>query len=271
MHAATDHVKGIEICMDEERWRVRQDVPMPTPAPYERAAAALREDILSGEFPAGEFLPGQRELAERYQVAYNTAGQALKLLAAQGLVEVIPRRGSLVLTPAPMLEVVWQADGHVRPARPDDSSAGELQVETRRATEQVSQALQLPTDAAVLARRSVLSHAGAPWALRTLFVPQWVVDQVQLLTVVEFVDETGALGERGLAETGHRSKWSARTAAAEEERLLKSGAVPVHVVERVGVHGDRPVTFEVTVIRADRAFMTRSAGSVAMPPEPPSV
>ncbi|MGW4894568.1 GntR family transcriptional regulator [Kitasatospora sp. NPDC004240] len=240
---------------------------MPTPAPYERAAAALREDILSGKFPPGEFLPGQRELAERYGVAYNTAGQALKLLATRGLVEVIPRRGSLVLTPAAALEIAWDTDGRVRPARAGESAAGELQVESLKAPDEVSRILQLAAGAQVLARRTVLTHSGAPWALRILYVPQWVVDEARVLATAELLDEARVLAERGLEETGHRSRWSARAAGVEEERLLRSGSSPVHVVERVSLSGDRPVMCEVTAVRSDRVFMSRTAGSGAVDPD----
>lgn len=254
--------------MGEERWRVRHDVPMPTPAPFERTAAALRRDILGGTFAAGEFLPGQRELAERYGVAYNTAAQALKVLAAEGLVEVIPRKGSVVLASAPPLEITWDREAYVRPTA-GGGSADELHVETLQAPEHVSHALGLEPGAQVLARRTALSHSGAPWAARTLFIPRWVANEVRVLGAATPVDEADALAERGLGETGFLGRWSARSALPDEERLLRSASAPVHVVERTALHGQRPVVFAVTAVRADRVFMSRAGGSGIFDPEEP--
>src|ERR1700730_13498700 len=45
---------------------------------------ALRQRILAGEFGTGR-LPTLRELAERYDTSRETAGRAIKLLQAEGL------------------------------------------------------------------------------------------------------------------------------------------------------------------------------------------
>ncbi len=75
-----------------------QDTPVPpaTEANGRTAAAVagrLREEITGGRFPAGEFLPPVRELAERQGVAKVTANKALKVLEAEGLLVSKPRHG----------------------------------------------------------------------------------------------------------------------------------------------------------------------------------
>ncbi|MEU0112022.1 GntR family transcriptional regulator [Streptomyces sp. NPDC006251] len=240
---------------------------MPNPAPRERAANAIRADILEGRFGPGEFLPGQRELARRCGVAFNTLGEALKELEAEGLIEVIPRRGSRVLRPASSVTVRWRTDGHVLPAGANALGAGtDRKVERRHATEEVAGALHGEAGMTVQLRRSVLEHDGAPWALRDLYFPAFVVDEARVLASPEYVDEEQALAEHGFGETGQLSHWSARPATAEEAQALKSGGSPVHVVRRISYCEDRPVCCELMTIRADRVLLSRKSGNVPSSP-----
>lgn len=59
---------------------------------YNRIAAALRTQILSGERPHGARLPTERELCEDYQTSRITIRRALQILEDEGLVE--RRQGS---------------------------------------------------------------------------------------------------------------------------------------------------------------------------------
>jgi DNA-binding FadR family transcriptional regulator len=61
-----------------------------------RLADALRAGITSGAHPAGARLPSYRQLRDEHQVALNTAQAAIRLLAAEGLVEIRPARGAYV-------------------------------------------------------------------------------------------------------------------------------------------------------------------------------
>ncbi len=63
-------------------------------------AALLREGIVSGQAPGGEFLPTERRLAERHGVARKTVRRALKMLEEEGLIVTVPRRGYRVLARA---------------------------------------------------------------------------------------------------------------------------------------------------------------------------
>lgn len=58
---------------------------------YERLAATIRQQILSGELSAGDRLPREPELTDAYQVSRNTAREALRSLASQGL--LVSKRG----------------------------------------------------------------------------------------------------------------------------------------------------------------------------------
>ncbi|MFC9751983.1 GntR family transcriptional regulator [Streptomyces sp. NPDC056921] len=64
-----------------------------------RIAEALRSAIESGELRAGDKLPSERALAEQYGAARNTAREAVRLLAEQGLVTARHGRGVFVREP----------------------------------------------------------------------------------------------------------------------------------------------------------------------------
>jgi len=63
----------------------------------ELATARLREEILSGALEPGERLV-EEQLTQRFQISRAPLREALRLLAEQGLVEHLPRRGARVTT-----------------------------------------------------------------------------------------------------------------------------------------------------------------------------
>ncbi|WP_018689473.1 FadR/GntR family transcriptional regulator [Ahrensia kielensis] len=62
------------------------------------AAETIGTAILSGDYREGERLPLEADLAASLSVSRNTLREAIKLLAAKSLVEVAPRRGTVVLS-----------------------------------------------------------------------------------------------------------------------------------------------------------------------------
>ncbi len=60
---------------------------------YEALAAALREQILSGEIASGGALPNELELVERSGLSRGSVREALRVLEAQGLVSTKVGRG----------------------------------------------------------------------------------------------------------------------------------------------------------------------------------
>lgn len=69
------------------------------PTPSRMVAHRLRRAIRAGEYKVGDRLPSQRELATTYRVAQNTAREALRLLAEEGLVVAQHGRGVFVTAP----------------------------------------------------------------------------------------------------------------------------------------------------------------------------
>jgi len=69
-------------------------VPRSQELPRARVEADLRRRIESGEWQSGEALPGVPALAAEYGVARATVSRALHALAADGLVNIVPRWGT---------------------------------------------------------------------------------------------------------------------------------------------------------------------------------
>ncbi|MGW6011442.1 GntR family transcriptional regulator [Streptomyces sp. NPDC055210] len=75
---------------------VRPSTPQP---PSRRIAEELRRQIESGELHPGDKLPSERALAEAHGAARNTAREAIRILAEQGLVTAKHGSGVFVREP----------------------------------------------------------------------------------------------------------------------------------------------------------------------------
>jgi GntR family transcriptional repressor for pyruvate dehydrogenase complex len=87
---------------------------------------AVTEELLrligTGEIRAGERLPTERGLMERFQVGRNTVREAVHALASQGLVDVRPGRGATVLA----MSASQALDKDVVSALLDDQAVSDL-------------------------------------------------------------------------------------------------------------------------------------------------
>ena len=63
-------------------------------------AGALRAQIEAGVYPPGSKIPSYRQLRATHHVAVNTAQAAIRILAAEGLVQIRPAQGAYVRDPA---------------------------------------------------------------------------------------------------------------------------------------------------------------------------
>ncbi len=67
---------------------------------YDRLAEIIREAIDSGEYPVGEPLPGERELAEKYQYSRQTVRKAVSILCEERVLKQVHGSGNFVLKKA---------------------------------------------------------------------------------------------------------------------------------------------------------------------------
>ncbi len=63
---------------------------------YEKIADELKENINQGVYQAGEKLPTETQLSERFRVDRRTIRQAIALLKREGLIKVTQGRGTLI-------------------------------------------------------------------------------------------------------------------------------------------------------------------------------
>lgn len=66
------------------------------PTLAEEVSGQIKESILGGEYPAGKALPTEPELAEQFGVSRAVIRDAVRMLAAQGLLDVQHGRGMFV-------------------------------------------------------------------------------------------------------------------------------------------------------------------------------
>ena len=72
-------------------------IAIPRAALHEQAAQRLRQMLVEGQIAPGAKL-NERELTERLQVSRTPLREAIKMLAAEGLVELLPHRGAVAVS-----------------------------------------------------------------------------------------------------------------------------------------------------------------------------
>ena len=69
-------------------------------ARYRIIADDLRRRIMAGEYPSGEPLPRQFDLAEAYETKRAVIAEAVRVLEGEGMVRAVRKRGTVVQWPA---------------------------------------------------------------------------------------------------------------------------------------------------------------------------
>src|SRR6187551_2609008 len=72
-------------------------IPIPRAALHEQVALRLRQMLVENRILPGAKL-NERELAEVLQVSRTPLREAIKMLAAEGLVELLPNRGAIAVS-----------------------------------------------------------------------------------------------------------------------------------------------------------------------------
>lgn len=72
-------------------------IPIPRAALHEQVAHRLRQMLVEGRIPPGAKL-NERELSELLNVSRTPLREAIKMLAAEGLVELLPNRGAIAVS-----------------------------------------------------------------------------------------------------------------------------------------------------------------------------
>ncbi|MDI7247212.1 MAG: GntR family transcriptional regulator [Bacillota bacterium] len=239
---------------------VHPGVDRAKPVPlYHQVKESLRERIEAGEWPPGERIPTEKELAAEYAVSQITVRQALARLASEGLVERCQGRGTFVSQPSVVQDILDLGGFSAGLA-----SAG-IEIETRllgagivAASEGVSQRLKVAQAASVIEVRRVRLTAGVPISLQTSYMPcelcRPILDR-DLARESLFSLLTEACG---LELVRAEEVLSAVTVDEYEAKvLLVTPGSPAFLVRRTTFdRNGTPVEFVKSVLRGDRCKFT---------------
>jgi GntR family transcriptional regulator len=217
-------------------------------ARYQQLATQLQDEIARGVYPPGSTLPPAEELARRLGWSKVTVGEAYDLLAKQGFIDRVRKRGSVVCDRSAVrvrfshLAEVMQPSGGQRGGPWEtacrdagvDGSMKMTEVETERAPEHVADALELRPGATVV-RRSRLALIGRDVvALHHAWYPQEVAKGSPLERDEKIIGGIyGAFINMGRPPASCSLDFDSRNPSPVEAAELKLPHTPVIVVQRV--------------------------------------
>jgi GntR family transcriptional regulator len=244
---------------------------LPSRFPYQGIVDELRASILDGRLDAGERLPSENELAERYGTSRPTVRRAIALLKAEGLVNTEQGRGAFV-RPKPHVRLLLSGENFRRHRRAGLSGFNAQVEEQGQTPEQcllevgwvaaprdVALRFDLDRDARVVVRRRLFVVDGEPVALCDSYYPPDVAAGTALAEPERIAGGAYGLIEDPDGPIGRRLKRSVddlvcRMPTPEEVEGLRLGpGVPVVRTLRTvyDVEG-RPVEVQDTVAAADK-------------------
>jgi GntR family transcriptional regulator len=200
---------------------------------YHQVYTILRAQLMEGSFTPDKALPGELDLADRFQVSRVTMRRALDELVREGLIERSRGRGSF---------------SRVRPGGPGTEASGLLDnlvsmtlkttvkvvsMERQAAPDDVALHLGLSAGAQVLKTVRIRSVEAGPISLTTTFVPEALAQGFSMKTLGQKPMLT-LLEEAGVAVARAEQSMSARLADATTAPLLEVGfGAPLMAVNRV--------------------------------------
>jgi len=237
-----------------------EDMELQTEAPlYLRIAQELRHNILEGVYKAGEQVPTEAVLSERFGVNRHTLRRAIGLVASEGLLRVDQGRGTFVADISPTVAVRYPIGERVR----FSETLREQGIEPRY---ELLRAITLPANARIAEKMEIRSgeHIAMVERLgladgRPLKVASSYFPLSRFPDILARLNETPSIS-RLFAEVyrcDHRRRTTLVTAQAvspEDARLLGvSYNMPVLVAEAVNTDEEnRVIEYGVTRFRADR-------------------
>jgi GntR family transcriptional regulator len=222
---------------------------------YHQVYTILREQLMEGRFTPDKAIPGELELADKFQVSRVTMRRALDELVREGLIERSRGRGSFARV---------QPGGGPRAADASGllenlvsmglkTKVSVVSMDLLGASDDVAAHLGVAPGAQVLKTVRVRSVDSGPIALLTAFVPEAIsrgfshkaLGQKPMLTLIE---------EAGVAVARAEQAMSARLADADTAPLLEVGfGAPLLAVTRVVYDTKgRPVQLLRGLYRPDR-------------------
>ncbi|MDJ1009675.1 MAG: GntR family transcriptional regulator [Paracoccaceae bacterium] len=167
---------------------IHAQATLPEGGKARRVYLLLRDDISSGRYAEGDFLPGENRLAETLNVSRITVRRALEALAADGWIEKKTGAGSLVLSPQGQGDKIAADFATLIPqlvAFDKKTTARLLSFSYAKPAKIVAEALGLGSDARVQTAVRVRLSNGEPFSYLTTHVPEDIArnyDEADLAT-----------------------------------------------------------------------------------------
>ncbi|MFE6387497.1 GntR family transcriptional regulator [Nocardiopsis dassonvillei] len=240
--------------------------------PSRRIANDLRDSITSGALEPGEKLPSERELAQRYGAARNTAREAMRLLADEGLVDAQHGRGVFVRAKRQLFRFGSERysrrlreETGLSPYRAELARQGMAarvdctSIERVDPPGRVRERLGLADDAQVIRRENWYYADEAPVQLGITYIPVEIAGDTVLANSANMGKGSlyARFEERGHVITRVREEICARMPTRDEVKGLSiPDGVPVIDVLHTGIDQEG-TPFEVTnfIMRADFAAL----------------
>lgn len=237
---------------------------------YRQVADRLRAAIARGDVQPGQQLPSEDTLAAEYGLHRTTINKAVRLLAAEGLVDMEHGRGSRVREQRPLIHTsasyVTSAGGAERAQWSSEvqrqgftgtQDVRSVEVETPPA--EVAGLLGLDDDEQVVVRRRTMLADGEPIQLADSYYPASLANGTELAEHARMAGGTIAALERlGVRFRRFHERIRVRVPTREEAGLLGlSPGQQVIQYTRVAYDAeDRPVEVTDHVMTADRNVLT---------------
>ena len=253
---------------------------------YRQIAAELRQQIKAGELEPGQQLRTELELRERYGASRNTIRDAIKWLAARGIVETRPGQGTFVVDRITPFVTTLSADQETglgggesdaafsevreRGRRPSSSIP---RVEVSLAGGNVADRLRVPAGTHVVSRYHERFIDGTPWSLQATFYPMDLVHRGAHRLIAAEDIEGGTVAyiaqTLGLVQIGYRDRILVGAPSDDQSRFFRlsdDGRTSVITIMRTGYAdgGEGPAPYRVTftVLPADRNQLVINQGTV---------
>jgi GntR family transcriptional regulator len=252
---------------------------------YERIAAELRAQILSGEFAPGDRLPTEVELTEQYSVSKNTARSAVRQLVDEGLIVRVPGRsgGMVIRERVTLMYYASRADEpdglrsesecyFADTRRQGHAPSQTFQLQVVQLEKAIASRLEQDTGAAAVLRRCVRSADGEPTSIQDTYYPMDLAEEVkELLTPTDIAEgTTRMLAERGHLLVAFRDEIEAHMPTPEDAQLLQLRAgTPILRSVRTARTRDRVARVTATTFAGDRNTIVYTLGETALLDDPP--
>lgn len=231
---------------------------------WQDVAEALRAGISRGDFPPGSTIPKETELMAAHGVGRETVRRAVAQIAAEGLIEPVRRRGTVVRRRPARRRITRsrqvyrdelgyyfdQAAQGWRPLRPPSVSRGPVPYD-------VAALLGLDAGAEVVIRDRVMGDpaTGQATQLATSYIPAALAAELPILAEPD--TGPGGIYDR-LEQAGHGPiQWTeaitARAPGTEEALLLKlpPGVPLLRIVRLAASSAGRPLEVNDTRVNAE--------------------